>query len=468
MSDAPAVVTRFAPSPTGFLHIGGARTALFNWLFARKCGGKFLLRIEDTDRARSTTEAVDAIIDGLDWLGLTADEPPLFQASRASRHSEVAAKMVETGGAFACYLSAEEEKELKDAAFAEGRAFRSPWRDKAMQPGLHNQPHTVRLRAPGEDVVVHDVVQGDVRVRGADIDDFVLLRTDGTPTYMLAVVVDDADMGVTHVIRGDDHLVNAARQLPIIRANGWLEPVYAHVPLIHGPDGKKLSKRHGAVGIEAYREMGYLPEGMRAYLLRLGWSQGDLDIVSSDEAIALFDLEGLGKSPARLDFDKMGSVNAHFIKLSDNARLAGLTAAEFAVQGRTVSAQRLEPAMAEAKLRAKTVKELADQTLYLVLERPVTYDEKAAKQLSTDGKARLARLIPRLQAETDWTAATLKALVAQFVADEGVPFGQVGPLIRAALTGGAVAPDLGISLALLGAEEAVGRLQDACSVIDVP
>jgi glutamyl-tRNA synthetase len=458
-----AVVTRFAPSPTGYLHIGGARTALYNWLFARKTGGRFLLRVEDTDRARSTQQAVDAILDGLSWLGLMPEGEPVFQFARADRHREAALELVARGGAFRCYLSGEDETALKEAARAEGRAFRSPWRDRT--DGDLTEPHTVRLRAPDQDgiVTVADRVQGEVRTRGADLDDMILLRTDGTPTYMLAVVVDDHDMGVTHVIRGDDHLTNAARQTALIQAFGWPVPVYAHIPLIHGEDGRKLSKRHGAQAVHEYREMGYLPEAMRAYLLKLGWSKGDLDILDDAEAARLFDLDGLGRSPSRLDFDKLASVNAHFIRLADNARLAGLVGDELVRRGASRPARDLAAAIAVVKERAKTIPELADQCAFILAARPLTLDEKSSKLLQGEVIERLRRAAAALAAVTDWRHEALKQSINGFAATEGVGLGKVGPPLRAALTGGLVAPDLAQALELLGRDEAMGRLEDVLS-----
>jgi glutamyl-tRNA synthetase len=463
MSAAPpkpdGVVTRFAPSPTGYLHIGGARTALYNWLYARKHGGRFLLRIEDTDRERSTDAAVAAIFDGLGWLGLMGDGEPLFQFARAPRHAAAAEELVARGGAYRCFLAPEEEAALKEAARAEGRPFRSPWRDRT--DGEPAARHVVRLKAPSDgDILIDDQVQGTVRIAAREIDDLILLRSDGTPTYMLAVVVDDHDMGVTHVIRGDDHLVNAARQTAIIQGFGWQVPVYAHIPLIHGPDGAKLSKRHGALGVDAYRDMGFLPEAMLAYLLRLGWSKGDLDILTLDEAIAEFDLSGVNKAPGRLDFAKMESVNAHFIRRAGSDRLAALTLAALEARGAVVddsAADRVQAGVGALKERAKTVLELADQARFLLA--PDAPDEKAAKLIAAEGaRARLARLEATLTAVAAWDAETLKAAIGAFAASEGVGFGQVGPLLRAALTGGAPAPDLGVAMALLGREECLARI----------
>lgn len=459
------VVTRFAPSPTGFLHIGGARTALFNWLYARKAGGKYLLRIEDTDRERSTEAAVQAILDGLAWLGLEADGPPLFQFARAGRHKEAAESLVAAGKAYRCYLSSEEETALKEAARAKGLAFRSPWRNPDAGAPPAGAPFVTRLRAPSENefIRVHDKVQGVVTTSGREIDDFILLRSDQTPTYMLAVVVDDHDMGVTHVIRGDDHLTNAARQTALIHAFGWQVPTYAHIPLIHGDDGKKLSKRHGALGVEEYRDMGYLPEAMRPYLLRLGWSKGDLDIVSTEEALELFDLEGLGKSPSRLDFAKMGSVNAHFMRLADDQRLVTLMRehAERAGQPEiSKSDAELAAAVAHLKDRAKTLPELYDQFGFILAQRPLPRDEKIQKTLSPEAVERFSRLHPVLADVSTWQHTEIKAALDRFAEAEGVGFGKIGPPVRAALTGGLPAPDLAIALELLGRDESLARLGD--------
>ncbi|MBI1250048.1 MAG: glutamate--tRNA ligase [Alphaproteobacteria bacterium] len=459
-------VTRFAPSPTGFLHIGGARTALFNWLFARKTGGRYLLRIEDTDRARSTDAAIEAIIDGLNWLGLGADDEPLFQFARAARHQEAAYAMIKAGKAFRCYCTPEELEALRAQAHAEGRALRSPYRNGDIT--ATDLPFVVRLRAPDDGEIAHeDMIQGRVAVKARDIDDLVLLRADGTPTYMLAVVVDDHDMGVTHVIRGDDHLTNTARQIPIYQALDWALPAFAHVPMIHGQDGAKLSKRHGALGVQAYRDMGYLPEGLAAYLMRLGWSPGHDDILSKEEAIAQFDLSQIGKSPARLDLDKLNSVNAHFIKRADNARLAQLTLHHMRVaQGWTVTdtaAARVSSAMDVLKQRAATIDALADQARFLALTRPLNLDAQAQKALLGDARDRLARLRATLALQADWTPAALQEAMKSFADAEGVKMGQIGPPLRAALTAGAPAPDLGQTLNALGQEETLARLDDCLS-----
>jgi glutamyl-tRNA synthetase len=463
-----AVVTRFAPSPTGYLHIGGARTALFNWLFARQAGGKFLLRIEDTDRARSTPAATQAIMDGLAWLGLDHDGEILLQFSRADRHREAALSLIESGGAYRCYLSADEETALKDAARAQGKAFRSPWRDVSYGTPSADAPFVTRLRAPSENasIIVHDKVLGDVTTGGREIDDFILLRTDLTPTYMLAVVVDDHDMGVTHIIRGDDHLTNAARQTALINAFGWNVPVYAHIPLILGEDGKKLSKRHGALGVMEYADMGYLPEAMCAYLLRLGWSKGDLDIVSRDEALAAFDLEGIGKSPSRLDFAKMDSVNAHFMKLADNKRLADMVVESVTSGGGIVSdeiAAKLLVAMPFLKERAKTIIDLTDQCAFILDARPLVFDEKTDKMLTSEARERIGRAQEALAQTQIWRHESIKDAISAFATSEGVGFGKVGPILRAALTGGKLAPDLGVTMEVLGREETLARLADVFS-----
>lgn len=485
------VVTRFAPSPTGFLHIGGARTALFNWLFARRHGGAFLLRIEDTDRARSTDAAIDAIIDGIDWLGLRADAPPLFQFARADRHRAAAEEMIARGGAFRCYVTAEElearraggerAREALKQAIAEARpkaeiaqlraeaehltsAFRSPYRDGRAPPSK-DAPYVVRLRAPDEGEIAHDdLVQGRVAVKAADVDDLVLLRTDGTPTYMLAVVVDDHDMEVTHVIRGDDHLTNTARQIPIYRAVGWQTPAFAHVPMIHGPDGAKLSKRHGALAVQAYRDMGYLPEALCNYLMRLGWSHGDDELMTLAEATQVFDLEHVGKSPSRLDLAKLDFVNSHYMKRADDTRLADATLAFIAAQRDWVlgpdETARVRSATSLLKTRAKTIADLADQAYFLIRHRPVTLDVAAQKALKVEVRDRLRRFLPVLQAASTWDEPTLAGLLKEFAATEGVGMGQIGPGLRALLTGGAPSPDLSQTLALLGRNEALGRIED--------
>jgi glutamyl-tRNA synthetase len=464
VQNSPEIVTRFAPSPTGYLHIGGARTALFNYLFARRNGGTFKLRIEDTDRARSSDDAVKAILDGLEWLGVTWDGEPVSQFARADRHREAVEQLVANGAAFRCYATPEEVEALREAAFAEGRALRSPWRDRDASQAPQGAPFVVRFRAPDSDVVVADLVQGDVRWAAKEFDDLVLLRADGAPTYNLAVVVDDHDMGVTHVIRGDDHLTNAGRQTQIYQALGWTAPRFAHIPLIHGPDGKKLSKRHGALGVEAYRDMGYLPEGLRNYLLRLGWAKGDQELFTDAEMIEAFGIEGLGKAPARLDFDKMASVNAHHMKLADDARLIALLMARLSkrddLRMDATAQEWLVKAIGTLKTRAKTLAELEDQVYFLLRHRPFELDGKTAKAIDDEARERLARLRERLSAQADWSEDALGEALKCFAEAEGVGFGKVGQPLRAALTGGAPAPDMSFVLSVLGREETLARLGD--------
>jgi len=459
-----SVVTRFAPSPTGYLHIGGARTALFNWLYAKKMGGTFLLRIEDTDRARSTPEAIEAIFDGMEWLGLKHDGQTIYQFARAERHRQAAEEMIKRGTAFRCYMTAEEQEGARNAAHAEGRAIRSPYRDGNAPPSPEAS-FTVRLRAPDEgDVLNADLIQGDVRIKARDIDDLVLLRADGNPTYMLSVVVDDHDMGVTHVIRGDDHLTNAARQIVIYRAMDWAPPLFAHVPLIHGEDGKKLSKRHGAQAVHEWRDMGYLPEAMNAYLMRLGWSPGHDDILTKEEAIPQFEISQIGKAPSRLDFKKLDSVNAHFMALADDARLARLVLGfiEQRDDAPLGGAERvaLGNAIPVLKKRAKTIPDLAEQARFVLAKRPLSLDEKSQSLMKDDFKQRLLRLRDRLANEPAWDHVSLGSALKAFATDEGVGLGQIGPGLRAALTGGTPSPDLGQTLELLGREEALARISD--------
>ncbi len=463
MSD---IITRFAPSPTGYLHIGGARTALFNWLFARANDGKFLLRVEDTDRARSTSEATQAILDGMAWLGLDHDDEVYYQSKNAARHAQIAHSLLQSGGAYRCYMTPDEVTAEREAAREEGRLFCSPWREKEADDAPENKPCVIRLKAPREgETVIDDQVQGTVTFANTALDDLILLRADGTPTYMLAVVVDDHDMCVSHVIRGDDHLVNAARQCLIYQALNWPAPIFAHIPLIHGPDGKKLSKRHGALGVEAYRDMGYLPEAMRNYLVRLGWAHGDMEIASTEELITVFSLAGINKAPARLDFDKMASINAHYLHRADNDRLAGL-ALDY-MKGvknwpiNTAAEQRVRGAMEIIKKRAKTISDLAEQSYFLVRQRPIPLSGKTAKPLKGDAMPRLARLREVLQSQSDWQIEALDKGLKDFAETEEVGFGKVGQPLRAALSGGAPAPDLGTTCALLGKEETLARLNDA-------
>ncbi len=439
---------------------------MFNHLYAKGRGGRFLIRVEDTDRERSTEAAVQAIFDGLAWLGLFADEPPVFQTARADRHREVVQTLLTTGRAYRDYLTPEETEAERSAAQAAGRAFRSPWRDRAPAPG-DNRPHTIRFKGPLEgETVVDDLVQGQVRFQNKDLDDLVLLRSDGAPTYNLAVVVDDHDMGVTHVIRGDDHLNNAARQSVIYQALGWELPRFAHVPLIHGPDGAKLSKRHGAQAVGDFKAMGYLPEALRNYLTRLGWGHGDDEIFTDAQAIDWFDIEDVGRAPARLDFDKLAHVNAHWIRLADDARLAGIVGEVLAARGLVLSADEiaaLAPAIGLVKDRAKTTLELADQLGFVLATRPLTLDDKARGLMTEETVARLGRLRDRLALFESWDVFALETEIKNFAADEGVGLGKIGPALRGALTGGTPSPDLAKTLAALGRKEALARLEDALS-----
>ncbi|THD35170.1 MAG: glutamate--tRNA ligase [Sphingomonas sp.] len=457
------VVTRFAPSPTGYLHIGGARTALFNLLFARHHGGKFLLRIEDTDRARSTQPAIDAILDGMRWLGLDWDGDETYQFARADRHAAVAREMVEKGAAYRCYLTPDELAQMREEAAAAKKPLRirSPWRDRT--PNDPNAPHVIRLKAPTEGATtIHDRVQGEVTVQNAEIDDLVLLRSDGTPTYMLAVVVDDHDMGVTHVIRGDDHLNNAFRQLPIYRAMGWPEPVYAHIPLIHGSDGAKLSKRHGALGVDAYRdEMGLLPEAVDNYLLRLGWGHGDDEIISRDQAIEWFDLAGVGKSPSRFDLKKLENINGHYIREADDARLADLVAARLPSPIDDSQRDLLRRTMPFLKPRAANLNELATASTFLFAVRPLAIDADAAPLLTGDAPALLSQLHTALDALDGWDTESLENAVRQVAEGAGVKLGQVAQPLRVALTGKRTSPGIFDVLAVLGRDESLGRIADA-------
>lgn len=464
MSAPSKVVTRFAPSPTGFLHIGGARTALFNWLFARRHGGQYRLRIEDTDRVRSTQDAIDAILKGLDWMGLDHDGEIVFQFARAARHAEVAHRLLAQGRAYYCYASPEELEEMRNRQKAEGKPMRydGRWRDRSPNDARPNVPPVIRIKAPqtGE-TIVHDKVQGDVRFQNEVLDDMVLLRSDGTPTYMLAVVVDDFDMGVTHVVRGDDHLTNAARQLQIIGAMGWPVPVYAHLPMMHGEDGAKLSKRHGAQGIHEYEDMGYLPEAMRNYLLRMGWSHGDDEIISTAQAIGWFNLESIGQSPARMDFKKLANLNGHYMREAGDGRLADDVLKILKGRGTPIAAEtraRLIAAMPGLKERAKTLVELADGTYYLTAARPLALDDKAQKLITPDAKAMLAETIPILASAAEWSAAPLEAAVKALAEAKGWKLGNLAQPLRAALTGRTASPGIFDVLAVLGREESLARI----------
>jgi len=453
------VVTRFAPSPTGFLHIGGARTALFNWLFARHHGGKFLLRIEDTDKARSTDAAIEAILDGMRWLGLDWDGHEYFQSQFWARHAEVAHKLLERGHAYRCFMTQEELAAAREKAQAERKPFRieSPWRDGGDPQG--DKPFVIRLKAPRDgETVIEDKVQGRVTVQNSELDDFVLLRSDGTPTYMLAVVVDDHDMGVTHVIRGDDHLNNAFRQLAIIRAMGWPEPVYAHVPLIHGPDGAKLSKRHGALGVDAYRdEMGYLPEAVGNYLLRLGWGHGDDEIISREQAVDWFDLDHVGKSPSRFDFKKLENLNGHYMREAEDSRLVDLILPRL-----PTGADRdlLLRAMPELKARAHDLNQLADGAQFLFSTRPLAPDEQAAALLTPEARTCLAALHNELSAIDTWSHETVDAAVRKVAEERSLKLGKLAQPLRAALTGKTTSPGIFDVLVLLGKAESLARIAD--------
>jgi glutamyl-tRNA synthetase len=464
MSEITKPVLRFAPSPTGMLHIGGARTALFNWLYARHTGGTFLLRIEDTDRERSTPEAVAAILNGMTWMGLTWDGDVTYQFARAARHRAVADQLLAEGKAYRCYATAEELTQMREEQKAKGLPMRydGRWRDRAPGPDENGKPFVVRIkgRQDGE-TIVHDVVMGDVRFENSQLDDMVLLRSDGTPTYMLAVVVDDYDMGVTHVIRGADHLNNAARQLQIIEAMSWPVPVYGHLPLINGPDGAKLSKRHGALAVEAYRDMGYLPETMRNYLLRLGWSHGDDEIISTDQAIAWFNFEAIGKSAARMDYKKLDNLNGHYIRSMDDGALAGEVVAHLMRENRVLEPKaeaRLLAAMPSLKERAKTLIELIAGAEFLFTDGPRSLDDAAAKLLAPEARAGLGKALPALEA-TDWTGPALETTARAFAEANGLKLGQVAQPLRAALTGKASSPPLFEMLALLGREESLVRLR---------
>ena len=462
-----AVVTRFAPSPTGFLHIGGARTALFNWLFARHHGGKFLLRIEDTDKARSTKEAIDAILEGMRWLGLDWDGHEYYQSQFWARHAEVANELLARGHAYRCYMTQEELAAQRERAQAERRPFRveSQWRDCAPDAPTPDAPFVIRLKAPRQgETVIEDRVQGRVVVQNSELDDMVLLRSDGTPTYMLAVVVDDHDMGVTHVIRGDDHLNNAFRQLGIIKAMGWPEPVYAHVPLIHGADGAKMSKRHGATGVMDYHELGFLPEALSNYLLRLGWGHGDEEIISRERATELFDLDGVGRSPSRFDTKKLENLNGHYIREASDGRLAGLAAPRIETMlGRMLTNDEiglLARAMSGLKPRAKTLNELAESGSFLFKSRPLDMDERAASLLQGEASDLLALVHASLSALPAWTVEATEEAVRGVSEEAGVKLGQVAQPLRAALTGRATSPGIFDVLVLLGREESLARIAD--------
>ncbi|RVV99274.1 glutamate--tRNA ligase [Mesobaculum littorinae] len=462
------VVTRFAPSPTGFLHIGGARTALFNWLYARGRGGKFLLRIEDTDRARSTPEATEAIFAGLRWLGLDWDGEAVSQAAGAERHAEVAQEMLRRGAAYKCFSTQDEIAAFREAAKAEGRStlFESPWRDA--DPATHpDAPYAIRVKAPRDgETVTEDAVQGRVTVRNDQLDDMIVLRSDGTPTYMLAVVVDDHDMCVTHVIRGDDHLNNAARQRLVYDAMDWPVPVFAHIPLIHGEDGKKLSKRHGALGVEEYRDMGYPAVAMRNYLARLGWSHGDDEVFTDAQAQEWFDLSGIGRAPARLDFKKLGHISGQHIQSMDDDALLQELIGFLDETDRTpltpTQVEQVGTAMPHLKSRAKILPDLIDQAHFILASRPLEIDEKAAKALTSDAKSLLADLTPHLQ-NASWERDRLEGIAAAVAEERGVGLGKVAQPLRAALAGRTATPSVFDMMLVLGRDETIARLNDAAA-----
>jgi glutamyl-tRNA synthetase len=476
MSDT--VVTRFAPSPTGFLHIGGARTALFNWLYARGRGGKMLLRIEDTDRERSTKAAIDAILDGLTWLGIDWDGDAIYQYSRAARHREVVEKLLAAGRAYRCYASQAELTEMREKARAEGRSklYDGRWRDRDLSEAPPDVKPVIRLKAPltGESVI-EDQVQGRVAWQNENLDDLVLLRSDGSPTYMLAVVVDDHDMAVTHIIRGDDHLTNAARQKQIYEALGWPVPVMAHIPLIHGPDGAKLSKRHGALGVDAYRAMGYLPIAMRNYLVRLGWAHGDQEIFSTEEMIKAFDLPQIGRSPARFDFARLENLNGHYIRQSSDADLLAALeqalphfkdGAELKTKLNTaipVLRKQLLAAMPGLKERAKTLLDLVEGARYIYSGRPLALDDKAAGLLTAEARSLLAEITGELRQVEPWTVEATEQAVRAFAERRGIKLGGVAQPLRAALTGRTTSPPIFDVLTVLGKDESLSRLQDQAS-----
>ena len=462
-----SVVTRFAPSPTGFLHIGGARTALFNWLFARHHGGKFLLRIEDTDRKRSTQEAINANFEGMRWLDLDADEEPLFQSTRAERHADCARELLDQGKAYHCYCTPEELTEMRERARAEGRRmfYDGRWRDRPASDAPDGNPPVIRFKAPQDgETVITDQVQGEVRVANDQLDDMILLRADGTPTYMLSVVVDDHDMGVTHVIRGDDHLTNAFRQTQLFLSLDWTPPTFGHIPLIHGADGAKLSKRHGALGVEAHRDMGFLPETVFNYLLRLGWGHGDDEIIDRQQAVEWFDLPGVGRAAARFDLDRLTSLNAHYIRSADDRRLVELISPllEERLGGAPgeIAKSRVTAGMTELKERGKTLGQLADYALFYAKNRPLELDGKATKLLGDPARDILQRIIPILQSVTPWEAKYIETAVREFAENEDLKLGNVAQPLRTAFTGTNVSPGIFDVAEVLGRDEALGRIAD--------
>jgi glutamyl-tRNA synthetase len=469
---AKPVVTRFAPSPTGYLHIGGARTALFNWLYARHTGGKMLLRIEDTDRERSTEPAIAAILNGLKWLELDWDGKPLYQFARIERHREVALELLAAGNAYHCYASPQELTDMREAARAAGRSkmYDGRWRDRDPKDAPAGVKPVIRLKAPLDgETVIEDRVQGRVVWQNADLDDMIILRSDGTPVYNHAVVVDDHDMGITHVIRGVDHLTNAARQVQIYKAMNWEIPVFAHVPLIHGPDGAKLSKRHGALGIEAYKEMGYLPAALRNYLVRLGWSHGNDEIMSTSQMLDWFDTVDINRSAARFDFAKLEDLNGYYIRNTDDQELLNRIedVLPFLPQGARI-VERLDAnvranwlnAMPGLKERAKTLVELVQASEFLFADRPLALDDKAQKLLDAEGRQRLADLLPKLEAAPKWKTRELEEIVRTYAEETGAKLGKVAQPLRAALTGKSVSPPVFDVMAVLGRDEALARIKD--------
>ena len=461
MSEPQKVITRFAPSPTGFLHIGGARTALFNWAFARHHGGTFLLRIEDTDRARSTQEAIDAILDGMNWLGLDADEAPSFQHARAARHVEVAHQLLAAGQAYKCFCTAEEVEAMREAARQAGDPLRynGTWRDRDPAEAPAEAPFVIRFKAPQSgETILQDAIQGEVTFANAQFDDLILLRSDGSPTYMLSVVVDDYDMGVTHLIRGDDHLTNAGRQAQIYAALDWPLPIFAHMSLIHGADGAKLSKRHGALGVDAYRDMGYLPEAMRNYLARLGWSHGDEEVFSTAQLVDWFSLDAVGKAPARFDMEKLDYVNAQHLNQADDADLTALTLA--LDPELTPFTGQVEAAMGLLKERASRLGDLVADAAFLKAVRPIGVDEKLAKHLNEANLAHLATLHDALQGLETWASEPIEACIKAYMDAHELKMGKLAPAFRAALVGNSQSPGIFDVLSLLGRDEALRRLKD--------
>lgn len=461
------VVTRFAPSPTGFLHIGGARTALFNWLFSKHHKGEFLIRIEDTDRQRSTEEAVKAIFDGLNWLGLNADKDVVYQYANRERHAAVAYELLAQGKAYRCYCSKEELAEMRETARKNGSplGYDGRWRDRDPSEAPKGIDPVIRFKAPKDgETIIKDLVQGDVIVKNENLDDMILLRADGSPTYMLSVVVDDFDMGVTHIIRGDDHLTNAARQAQLILAIGWALPVYAHIPLIHGADGAKLSKRHGALGVDAYRDMGYLPDALKNYLLRLGWAHGDEEVISEEKAIEWFDLDGVGRSPSRFDFTKLENLNGIYMRekaSNETLRDSCLPFIEKKLNRPLTipEKQQLLVAISGLKNRAKNLIDLANSAEFLFMERPLVIEPKAEKSLDEDGRVLLGKIHTTLNNVTDWKSDIINQEITSFVEKEEIGFGKIAQPLRAALTGSNVSPGIAEVIEWLGKDESLARIK---------